>query len=115
LPALVLQGYNRSSPDSQSTKELSIGVLSSFSVQSRYIMFRIFTILFACLLMSVGVLAQKIDRPLLISRVAINQSLIAFTYAGKIWLVERTGGTARRLTNTPNDETSPVFSPDGQR
>ncbi|HTG93961.1 MAG TPA: S41 family peptidase [Pyrinomonadaceae bacterium] len=78
-------------------------------------MFRIFTILFACLLMPVGVLAQQIDRPLLISRVAINQSQIAFTYAGKIWLVERTGGTAKRLTNTPNDETSPVFSPDGQR
>ena len=79
-------------------------------------MFRILAILSACLLVSVGVLAQQsADRPLLIGRVAINQSHIAFTYAGKIWLVERTGGTARRLTNTPNEETSPVFSPDGQR
>jgi tricorn protease len=53
--------------------------------------------------------------PLLISRVAINQNQIAFTYAGKIWLVARDGGAARRLTNTPNEETSPVFSPDGKR
>jgi tricorn protease len=75
-------------------------------------MFRIFTVLAACLFTSVVALAQQ---PLLIGRVSINQSHIAFTYAGKIWLVERAGGTARRLTNTPNEETSPVFSPDGRR
>lgn len=55
------------------------------------------------------------DRPLLIGRIALNQTHVAFTYAGKIWLVERGGGAARRLTSTPNDETSPVFSPDGKR
>src|SRR5688500_4542394 len=76
-------------------------------------MFRAFTFV---LLISVTTLAQPSpDRPLLIGRVAINQTHIAFTYAGKIWLVERTGGTAKRLTTTPNDETSPVFSPDGRR
>src|SRR5918996_1440472 len=76
-------------------------------------MFRAFTFV---LLISVATLAQpSTDRPLLIGRVAINQSHIAFTYAGKIWLVERLGGTAKRLTSTPNDETSPVFSPDGKR
>ncbi|HEX6284204.1 MAG TPA: hypothetical protein VFZ71_04990, partial [Pyrinomonadaceae bacterium] len=58
---------------------------------------------------------QSTDRPLLIGRVALNQTHIAFTYAGKIWLVERTGGVAKRLTNTPNEETGPVFSPDGRR
>src|SRR5215213_2202344 len=79
-------------------------------------MFRTFTILAACVFTCVGALAQQaIDRPLLISRVALNQSHIAFTYAGKIWLVERAGGTAKRLTNTPNEETGPVFSPDGRR
>src|SRR6185369_6646657 len=76
-------------------------------------MFRTFTVLAACLFISVSAFAQ--DRPLLIGRVSINQSHIAFTYAGKIWLVERSGGTAKRLTNTPNEETSPVFSPDGKR
>src|ERR687883_305072 len=79
-------------------------------------MFRSLTLLAACLFTSAAALAQTgSDRPLLIGRVAINQSHIAFTYAGKIWLVERTGGTAKRLTNTPNDETNPVFSPDGRR
>src|ERR1044071_148365 len=76
-------------------------------------MFRTFTLLAACLFTTVVAVAQ--DRPMLIGRVAINQSHIAFTYAGKIWLVERTGGTAKRLTSTPNEETSPVFSPDGKR
>ena len=79
-------------------------------------MFRSLTLLAASLSLSVAALAQQgVDRPLLISRVAINQSHVAFTYAGKIWLVERTGGIAKRLTNTPNEETSPVFSPDGRR
>lgn len=58
---------------------------------------------------------QPADRPLLIGRVALNQTHVAFPYAGKIWLVERHGGIARRLTNSPNEETSPVFSPDGKR
>ena len=79
-------------------------------------MFRTFTLLSVCLLLTASAVAQPAtDRPLLIGRVAINQSHIAFTYAGKIWLVERSGGTAKRLTNTPNEETSPVFSPDGKR
>src|SRR5678815_377034 len=78
-------------------------------------MFRAFTLLAACLLITASAFAQpNNERPLLITRVAINQSHIAFTYAGKIWLVERNGGTAKRLTNTPTDETSPVFSPDGR-
>jgi len=54
---------------------------------------------------------QPVDRPMLIGRIGLNQTHIAFTYAGKIWLVDRNGGAAKRLTNTPNDETSPVFSP----
>ena len=77
---------------------------------------RTFTVLAACLFISTSALAQQAaDRPMLITRVALNQSHIAFTYAGKIWLVERSGGVAKRLTNTPNEETSPVFSPDGRR
>ena len=79
-------------------------------------MFRIFTILSACLFLSISSIAQlPANSPLLIGRVSLNQSHIAFTYAGKIWLVERTGGTAKRLTSTPNEETAPVFSPDGRR
>lgn len=79
-------------------------------------MFPRITFLIACLLISVVTFAQQsIDRPLLIGRVSVNQTHIAFVYAGKIWLVERTGGLAKRLTKTPEEETSPVFSPDGRR
>ena len=79
-------------------------------------MFRTISILSAILCLTVGAFAQASgDRPLLIGRVSLNQSHIAFTYAGKIWLVERSGGTAKRLTTTPNEENTPVFSPDGQR
>ena len=79
-------------------------------------MFRSLLLLAACFSTSVATVAQQsADQPLLIGRVAVNQSHIAFTYAGKIWLVERAGGVAKRLTNTPNDETGPVFSPDGRR
>ena len=71
--------------------------------------------LFIGLALASAAMGQTEDRPLLISRVALNQTHVAFTFAGKIWLVERSGGTARRLTATPNDETNPVFSPDGRR
>ncbi len=76
---------------------------------SRLIAF--FTILY---LSATAVFAQTTTAPLLIGRVAINQTHVAFTYAGKIWLVERTGGAARRL-NDAGSETNPVFSPDGKQ
>jgi tricorn protease len=78
-------------------------------------MFRTITIVATCLLVCISAFAQAVDRPLLIGRVSLNQTHIAFTYAGKIWLVPRSGGTAKRLTSAPNEETGPVFSPDGQR
>ncbi len=80
-------------------------------------MFRSTSLLALLSLTLISVLAQQpdVDRPLLIGRVALNQTHVAFTYAGKIWLVERSGGAAKRLSSTPNDETAPVFSPDGKR
>ena len=75
-------------------------------------MIRLLTVSF-CLVFSISAFGQGSNNPLLISRVAVNQTHVAFTYAGKIWLVERGGGPAKRLTDTPNEETNPVFSPDG--
>ncbi len=73
------------------------------------------TLIFLFLLFcSINLSGQSANR-LLVGKVAINQNKIAFIYAGKIWLVDRNGGAAKRLTDTPNDETSPVFSPDGKR
>ena len=44
---------------------------------------------------------------------AISHDAIAFEYGGDLWSVARSGGTARRLTSTPEMETDPQFSPDG--
>src|SRR5688500_20197822 len=78
-------------------------------------MLRRLTVLAVFAFASSFALGQTTDRPMLINRVALNQSHVAFTYAGKIWLVTRGGGEAKRLTNSPNEETNPVFSPDGRR
>ena len=51
--------------------------------------------------------------PKLFSRLTVNQTHIAFSYAGDIWMVERGGGEARRITTNPSEENFPVFSPDG--
>ena len=40
-------------------------------------------------------------------------SEIAFCYAGDIWIVEATGGKARRITSHPSYDSHPIFSPDG--
>jgi tricorn protease len=39
---------------------------------------------------------------------------LAFTYDGDIWSVASTGGIARRLTSTLDDDANPIFSPDGK-
>ncbi|HEY2375057.1 MAG TPA: PDZ domain-containing protein [Gemmatimonadaceae bacterium] len=44
---------------------------------------------------------------------AVSKDLVAFEYAGDLWVVGRNGGSARRLTATPGVETDPQFSPDG--
>ena len=64
---------------------------------SKFMLFAAFVAFF-----TINILAQT-NAPLLIGRVAHNQTEIAFTFAGKIWLVPRTGGAARRLTKTENE------------
>ncbi|MRR36003.1 peptidase S41, partial [bacterium] len=43
----------------------------------------------------------------------ISATQIAFSYAGDIWLVPRSGGTAVRISSPRGEETFPRFSPDG--
>jgi tricorn protease len=43
-----------------------------------------------------------------------NGQLVAFVYAGDLWIVGHDGGEARRLTSSQRIETSPFFSPDGR-
>jgi tricorn protease len=45
----------------------------------------------------------------------VSRDSVAFEYAGDLWIVARSGGTARRLTSTPSFEVDPYFSPDGSQ
>ncbi len=57
--------------------------------------------------------AQAGDTPLILTRPAISAKHVVFGYAGDLWVVDRSGGEARRLTAGAGMETHPVISPDG--
>src|SRR5512144_2623745 len=44
----------------------------------------------------------------------VSASQIAFAYANNIWVVDRAGGSARRLTSFQGQTGNPHFSPDGK-
>lgn len=44
----------------------------------------------------------------------VSESHISFVYAGDIWIIEKDGSTAIRLSSPAGEETYPKFSPDGQ-
>jgi tricorn protease len=72
---------------------------------------------FAALLGGVltALLAAQAEGPARLLRYpAISRDLIAFVYAGDIWVVEAGGGTARQLTSHEGQELFPRFSPDGR-
>jgi tricorn protease len=52
--------------------------------------------------------------PLLMQQPTLSRTHVVFVFAGDLWLVEREGGDAQRLTSHPGRESNPVFSPDGQ-
>jgi tricorn protease len=45
----------------------------------------------------------------------VSRTHIAFVYAGDIWIVPKTGGTASRLSTPLGEEQFPRFSPDGSK
>ncbi len=45
---------------------------------------------------------------------SVSSTHIAFTYAQSIWVVERAGGAARRLTSFQGNTDNPKLSPDGK-
>ena len=59
--------------------------------------------------------ARAADPPLILNHPAVSAKQVAFGYAGDLWVVDRAGGEARRLTTGAGLETHPVFSPDGTR
>jgi tricorn protease len=44
----------------------------------------------------------------------VSDNQITFVYGGDIWTVDKAGGTAIQLTNSPGEESWPKFSPDGK-
>ncbi|MEP7111374.1 MAG: PDZ domain-containing protein [Ferruginibacter sp.] len=50
----------------------------------------------------------------LLRQPAISATQIAFEYGGDIWVTQKSGGDARRITSTPAVEGNPHFSPDGK-
>lgn len=64
-----------------------------------------------CLIVFAGV--SFAQAPLPFTSVGINKTHIAFSYAGELWLVERSGGTAQKLVNQGGRKSRPNFSPDG--
>jgi len=44
----------------------------------------------------------------------VSATQIAFAYAQNIWIVDRAGGVARRLTSFQGQASNPRFSPDGR-
>jgi tricorn protease len=55
------------------------------------------------------------DPPRLLYRPAVSAAHVAFVHAGDLWVVNRGGGDARRLTAGVGLESHPVFSPDGSQ
>ncbi len=45
--------------------------------------------------------------------VDVSDSQICFVYGGDIWIVNKNGGVATQLTNSPGEESYPKFSPNG--
>jgi tricorn protease len=58
--------------------------------------------------------AQDMQEGRLLRFPAISKDKIAFMYAGDLWLVSSSGGTASRITSHPGRELFPKFSPDGK-
>ena len=66
----------------------------------------------AALLLGSGVRADGLTR--LLRTPTVSADHIAFAYANNIWIVDRRGGAARRLTSFQGQTTNPHLSPDGK-
>lgn len=60
-----------------------------------------------------SILSAQIPAKLL-RYIDLSDTHITFIYGGDVWTVEKNGGMATRLTDTPGEESWPKFSPDGK-
>ncbi len=71
---------------------------------------------FRCLFLAAaaGLSVPATAQTLLVRQPSISDKQIAFAYANNIWIVDRTGGDARRLTSFQGETADPKLSPDGR-
>ncbi len=69
-------------------------------------------ILMTLLFASTAIFAQG-EKPMLFRQPTMNKTDIVFSFAGDLWKVSRSGGSAERLTSNVGNESNPFFSPDG--
>src|SRR5215472_5495519 len=72
---------------------------------------RLFPLLFLVICCRPGALAQGTR---LLRQPSLSATQLAFEYGGDIWVVDKNGGEARRITSTAAVESDPHFSPDGK-
>ena len=80
------------------------------------IVLRILLIFFTATLLLSGPNAlsgQDLSNVRMLSNPAVSAAHVAFVYDGDLWLAERSGLNAYRLTTHPGSEFNPRFSPDG--
>lgn len=70
-------------------------------------------ILGCVVLLTIVLSADGQSETLLLRQPTVSADHVAFAYAGDIWIANRHGGDATRLTVHPGIESEPVFSPDG--
>ncbi|MFW6206110.1 MAG: DPP IV N-terminal domain-containing protein, partial [Gemmatimonadota bacterium] len=58
--------------------------------------------------------AQDLQDVRLLAEPAVSADHIAFQYDGDLWIADRDGTAARRITTHDGDEVDPQFSPDGR-
>ncbi len=69
--------------------------------------------LYACLALVLLALPLAAQGTRLLRHPDVSERHIVFAYANDLWVVERTGGQARRLTTYQGQERFPRFAPDG--
>jgi tricorn protease len=73
----------------------------------------IFFTLMGCFGAAADLSAQAPSQYALLRKPTVSATQIAFSYGGDLWIVDRSGGDAKRLTSDVGIEIDPVFSPDG--
>ena len=81
--------------------------------RTRRMLRRCLSVIVPCAVLAVVDAAPNGAPTKLLRSPAISGTHIAFAYANNIWIVERAGGTARRLTSFHGQTSGPQFSPDG--